>query len=123
MNLALYVAVGLLAGVLSGLFGVGGGIIIVPALVFLLGFGQVAAAGTSLVALLLPVGLGGVLSYYQAGKIDGGHIRAGFLIAAGMFAGSFLGSKVALVLSELLLKRLFALLLLGLAIKTWLSAR
>jgi uncharacterized membrane protein YfcA len=75
------------------------------------------------VALLLPVGLGGVLSYYNAGKIDGSHIRAGLIVAAGVFVGGFFGSKLALLMSEQLLKRLFAVLLLVVAVKTWLSAR
>lgn len=123
MNIPLFLLVGLLAGVLSGVFGIGGGIVIVPALVFIVGFHQTAAAGTSLVALLLPVGLGGVLSYYQAGKIDGTHIKAGFLIAAGMVVGSFFGARIAMLCSELMLKRLFAVFLLVVAVKTWLSAR
>lgn len=123
MHQALYLAVGLAAGVMSGLFGVGGGIIIVPALVFLTGASQTAAAGTSLVALLLPVGLGGVLAYYRAGEINTSHIRMGLLIAAGLFAGGFGGAKLALVLGDKTLKQLFALLLFVLAIKTWMSAR
>jgi uncharacterized membrane protein YfcA len=123
MNDMTFILVGLAAGILSGMFGVGGGIIIVPALVFMASFSQVTAAGTSLVALLLPVGLGGVLSYYNAGKIDGSHIRAGLIVAAGVFVGGFFGSKLALLMSEQLLKRLFAVLLLVVAVKTWLSAR
>lgn len=123
MNILLFLFVGLGAGVLSGLFGIGGGIIIVPALVFLAGFTQLTAAGTSLVALLLPVGLGGVVSYYSEGKIDGSHIRAGLWVAAGVFVGGFFGSKLAMLMSEQLLKRLFAGMLLVVAAKTWMSAR
>lgn len=123
MHTVIFLAVGLAAGILSGLFGVGGGILIVPALVYLTGFSQTAAAGTSLVSLLLPVGLGGVWSYYSAGKIDNSHIKAGLLVALGLFAGGFAGSKLGLLMSEQLLKRLFAVLLLVVAVKTWISAR
>src|SRR6185436_9225132 len=69
-TIALLVVVGLAAGVLSGLVGVGGGIIIVPALVFFLGFNQLQAQGTSLGLLLLPVGIFAVINYYKAGNID-----------------------------------------------------
>ena len=108
----------MLTGVSPG-FGVGGGIILVPILVLVLGYSQVTATGTSLVALLLPVGLLGVLNYYNAGKIDMNNIKVGLLIAAGMFVGTYAGSLIALPLSDSLLRKLFAVLLFGLAIRLW----
>src|SRR5690348_4512389 len=100
MALPLFIIIGIAAGILAGLFGVGGGLIIVPALVFLLRFSQVTATGTSLVALLAPVGLGGVYAFYQAGKINNENIKQGLLISLGMFLGSFIGAKVALTFPD-----------------------
>ena len=119
MSLPLFIVIGLAAGVLAGLFGVGGGLIIVPALVFVLRFSQVEATGTSLVALLAPVGLGGVYAYYAAGKISGTNIKQGLLISLGMFLGSFLGAKLALSFPDHLLKRGFAVFLVIVAIRMW----
>lgn len=100
--------VGLLAGVLSGLIGVGGGIIIVPALIFFLGFTQKQAQGTSLGLLLLPIGILAVINYYRAGYID---VKVVLVMALAFVAGGFLGSKIALVISEAALKRIFAIVL------------
>lgn len=110
----LLLAMGLAAGVLSGLVGVGGGIIIVPALVFFLGFSQKAAQGTSLGLLLLPVGILAVLNYYNKGLID---VRVVFIMATGFLLGGFFGSKLALVLSEAVVKRIFAVVLFYTAFK------
>lgn len=104
---------GLGAGVLSGLFGIGGGIIIVPGLVYLFGFSQHKAQGTSLVALLLPVGILAVLRYYKAGHIE---FSSGLLLALGLFLGAYFGANVANSLPTLLLKRLFGGLFLIIAI-------
>jgi uncharacterized membrane protein YfcA len=100
--------IGLAAGMLSGLVGVGGGIIIVPALVFFLGFSQYQAQGTSLGLLLLPVGILAVMSYYQKGHID---VKVIGIMAAGFVLGGFLGSKLALAISETAVKRIFAVIL------------
>ena len=99
---------GVVAGVASGLFGIGGGLIIVPALVFVFGMDQQAASGTSLVALLLPVGALGVWNYWQAGKINAWHLQSGLIVAVGLTAGAYFGSKLALDISPILLRRLFA---------------
>lgn len=113
-TILLLLALGLLAGILSSMVGIGGGIVIVPALVFLFGISQKMAQGTSLVMLLPPIGLLAVINYYKAGFVD---LRlAGILIVA-FVAGSYFGSKVALNLSELMLKRIFGVLLMLLAIK------
>ncbi len=79
-------SLGIVAGILSGMFGVGGGIVIVPALVVFFGMTQQSAGGTSLVALLLPVGLLGVIEYYHSGKISMEKILIGLIIAAGLFS-------------------------------------
>lgn len=104
----LLVLIGLAAGVLSGLVGVGGGIIVVPALVFFLGFTQQQAQGTSLGLLLLPVGILAVLNYYKQGHID---IRVVGIMAAAFVIGGWLGSKWALSLPEVTVKRIFAIIL------------
>jgi uncharacterized membrane protein YfcA len=100
--------IGLLAGILSGLIGVGGGIIIVPALVFFLGFTQKEAQGTSLGLLLLPIGILAVMNYYNKGLID---VKVVGIMAFAFLLGGFLGSKIALAISEEALKRIFAIVL------------
>jgi uncharacterized protein len=107
-TIVLLVVVGLLAGILSGLVGLGGGVIIVPALVFLLGFSQHQATGTSLGILLLPAGIFAVMNYYQKGFID---VKVVLLIFAGFLVGGWLGSKISLSINEALLKKIFAIVL------------
>ena len=106
--------IGLAAGMLSGLVGVGGGIIIVPCLVFFLGFSQKLAQGTSLGILLLPIGILGALQYHKQGYID---FKVIAIIAAAFFFGSFLGSKIALSLSQENIKKIFAVIMMLVAIK------
>jgi uncharacterized protein len=102
-------AVGIGAGVLSGMFGIGGGVIIVPALVALLNFDQKQAVGTSLAALLLPVSAGAVVSYYQSGKLNP---SVAGLVAVGLLFGAFIGAKIALSLPSQTVKRLYGVFLL-----------
>src|SRR5215204_4068169 len=108
------VIIGLAAGMLSGLIGVGGGIIVVPALVYFLGFSQHEAQGTSLGLLLLPVGILAVLNYYKQGHID---LKVIAIMSIAFVLGGWLGSKLSLVLSELLVKRIFAVILFYAAFK------
>jgi len=110
----LLIIIGLTAGILSGLVGVGGGIIIVPALVFFLGFTQQQAQGTSLGLLLLPVGILAVLNYYNKGQID---IRVVGIMAITFVIGGWFGSKWALTLPEKTVKRIFAVILFYSAVK------
>lgn len=117
MEIITFIALGILAGILSGLFGIGGGIILIPALVLGCGFSQQRANGTSLVALLLPVGILAVREYYRAGKIGVSDIRGGLLIAIGIFLGAYVGSKLALRLPEVWLRRGFAALLVYSAVR------
>ena len=101
-------AVGLVAGVLSGMFGIGGGIVIVPALVILLGYTQNTATGTSLMALLLPVGALAVWAYSRNGNVD---VKVGLVLAIGVFVGALAGARIALGASDLTMRRAFAVLL------------
>lgn len=110
----LLILVGLAAGLLSGLVGIGGGIIVVPALIYLLGFSQFNAQGTSLALLMFPVGILGVLQYYRQGHVNFGVV---LILALGFVAGSFLGSKVSLSLNQETVKKIFALLLAAIAVK------
>jgi uncharacterized membrane protein YfcA len=112
MEYLVLIGIGVGAGILAGLFGIGGGVVIVPALVLLLKMEQHTATGTSLVALLLPVGLLGVWSYIRAGNITGMHVRFGLLIAAGLVLGTYLGAQLAEHLSNDTLRKLFAVFLL-----------
>ena len=108
------IIIGLSAGILSGLVGVGGGIIVVPALVFFLGFSQYQAQGTSLGLLLLPVGILAVASYYNKGHID---IKVVCIMAIAFVIGGWLGSRLALSISLLAVKRIFAVILFYTAFK------
>jgi uncharacterized membrane protein YfcA len=109
MQIVGFIVLGLAAGVLAGLAGVGGGIIIVPLLVFAFGFTQHMAQGTSLAVLIPPVGLLAMLKYYKAGDVN---LKAAALIAAGILIGSVFGAKIALDLPQATLKKLFGVVLL-----------
>lgn len=102
-------AIGIIAGILAGMFGIGGGVVIVPALILLSGFTIVQANGTSLAALLLPVGILAVMSYYKAGLIN---IRISALVAVGLLLGVVLGSFIALNIPTSVLKFFYGLFLL-----------
>jgi uncharacterized membrane protein YfcA len=108
------IIVGLAAGVLSGLVGVGGGIIIVPALVLILGFSQHEAQGTSLGLLLLPVGILAVINYYQKGYID---LKVVAIMSIAFVLGGWLGSKLALTMSQDMVRKVFAIILFYTAFK------
>lgn len=113
-TLILLLIIGLAAGFLSGLIGIGGGIIIVPALVLIAGFSQKLAQGTSLGILLLPVGILAVIQYYKQGYLNVNYVA---IIAIAFVLGSFLGSKLALSLSDDKMKKIFAVILLLLSLK------
>jgi len=110
------ILIGVAAGLLSGLVGVGGGIIIVPALVYILAFTQKQAQGTSLAILLLPIGILAVLNYYKDPTVQL-DVKVVALIAVGFLAGSYFGSKLALSWSDITVKKVFAIFLLLFAIK------
>lgn len=106
------ILIGILAGALSGLVGVGGGIIMVPLLVLLFGFNQHQAQGTSLAVLAVPVTAVAVFSYYKEGQVN---IKYAAIIAAFFVVGSVFGSKLALTLDQKMLKKIFAVVLLVIA--------
>lgn len=107
---------GAVVGVVSGLVGIGGGAILVPALVITFGMNQHQAQGTSLATLLLPVGAFAVWQYYQAGNVD---LRLAALLAVGFAVGAYFGAVLAQGASDVWLRKTFAILLLGLAAKAW----
>lgn len=102
--------IGLASGVVSGFFGVGGAVVIVPALTFFMGMSQHKAQGTSLAALLLPVGFLGFWEYYRKGNAD---IRLGLLIAFGVFVGAFLGGYLAQWLPSPFMRKAFGVFLMS----------
>jgi uncharacterized membrane protein YfcA len=108
------VVVGIAAGMLSGMVGIGGGIVIVPALVYLLAFPQKSAQGTTLALLLFPIGILGVYNYYKQGYVEFKYVA---VIALGFVMGSFFGSKIALGMSEEKVKRFFAIVMMLVALK------
>jgi len=113
-TILLLILVGLVAGILSGMVGIGGGIIIVPALVFFLGFNQHQAQGTSLGLLLLPVGFLAVMNYYNKGFID---IKVVVIMSIAFIIGGWLGSKLSLALPGDTVKKIFGILLFYTGIK------
>ncbi len=108
------VFIGILAGIASGFIGVGGGIIIVPALVFALGLTQHEAQGTSLLLMLPPIGILAVMNYYKAGEIN---LTYGAVIAVTFVIGGYIGSKIALKLSPAWVKLIFGILMVYVAAK------
>jgi uncharacterized membrane protein YfcA len=110
----LFILIGIVAGILSGMFGIGGGVIIVPALMFLCGFSQLKAQGTSLAILLPPVGIFAFIEYYKKGQVN---VQAGVLIVIFLVIGSVFGSKLAQNLPIEVLKKSFGILMLLISIK------
>lgn len=115
----LLLGLGVVAGVLSGLFGIGGGVVIVSALVLVGRWPIMLATGTSLGALLLPVGLLGALEYQRRGLLD---FKASALIALGIFLGAWFGARLALGTPPATLQRLFAVFLVVMAVRMWIGA-
>jgi len=115
MNIiSLYLLLGLSAGVLSGIVGLGGGVIMVPALIFLFGFSQHMAQGTTLAVMIPPIGILAAWTYYNNGYVD---IKVAIIIAIGFVIGGLLGAKIAVSLSNVALKKIFAVVLLLISAK------
>ncbi len=118
MEILILLFIGLLAGFMSGLIGIGGGIVIIPALVYLLGYSQQNAQGTSLGLLLPPIGILAVLNYHKAGFVN---IKAAAIMCITFIIGSHITSKIAVELPETIIKKMFAVFLLFYAAKLFLE--
>lgn len=114
MNYLPLLGIGLVAGVFSGMFGIGGGLIIVPALLFLLQIKELEAIGTSLAALIPPVGLLGAFEYYRNGYIN---VKYAALIAIGLFIGAYFGAKIMIGIPPHMIKRIYGTFLAAIAIR------
>ena len=104
VNILLFILVGLFAGTISGVIGIGGGVVIVPALVLLFGFTQQMAQGTTLALLVPPIGFLAAYTYFRAGYVD---LKAAVFVCIGFFIGGLLGSKVAVNVPAAILKKVF----------------
>ena len=109
-SIAMFLVIGLVSGVSAGMFGIGGGILIVPALIYFAKFSQHNAIGTSLAILLPPVGLGAVMEYYRHGNVD---LRAAAFVAIALFIGGWIGANFAGQISDHILKLMFGIFVLG----------
>lgn len=112
MNLFLYIIVGIFAGIVSGLIGIGGGIIIVPCLIYIFGFSQHMAQGTTLAMLIPPIGLLAALTYYKQGHVN---LLVAGLLCLGFVLGAYFGAKFAVGFSEIVLRKIFGVCLLMIA--------
>lgn len=113
-TLLILILIGMAAGFLGGLVGIGGGVLIVPALVLFLGLSQHKAQGISLAMILFPVGILGVINYYKKGYVD---FKYAGLLAVGFLIGSYVGSKFSLSLPQETVKKVFAVVMILLALK------
>ena len=114
MNIVLYLLVGLLGGVISGMLGIGGGIVMVPALAFLFGLSQHQAQGTTLALMVPPIGLLAAWTYYKAGFVD---LRIAAFVCLGFFFGGLVGAKFVVELSEPILRKMFGVVLLIISLR------
>jgi len=112
------IVIGIITGVMAGMLGIGGAIIMIPALVYILGISQTTAQGTSLAVMLPPVGIIAAYNYYKAGEVN---IKFAIILAICFLAGSYFGSKLALSIPQAVLKKIFGILLLLVAAKMLLS--
>jgi uncharacterized protein len=116
MHVALIVLLGFVVGILVGVMGIGGGLIVVPALVHFVGMDQHLAQGTSLFILLPPLGLGALSVYWKNNKVN---LRAGFVCALGILIGGFAGGRLAIATDSAHLQSAFGLFLMVAAVLTW----
>jgi len=114
----LYIALGLGAGMLSGMMGIGGGLIIVPVLVLLFGFSQHEAQGTTLALMVPPIGLPAAWAYYKSGSVN---VEVAILVGIGFFLGGFLGAKMANLVAPVALERIFGVAMLLVSLKMLLA--
>jgi uncharacterized membrane protein YfcA len=114
LEITQFILLGLVAGTLAGILGIGGAIFVVPALVFLFGWSQHMAQGTTLAMLVPPIGILAALRYYQAGHVD---LRVAGLLCIGFFIGGFFGAQIANALSAETLRKVFGIALILVAIR------
>ncbi len=115
-HVTLIALIGAAAGLLGGMLGLGGAIIIIPALVMFVGYSQQMAQGTALIMMVLPVGALAAFQYYQKGFVD---VKAALILAVFFFAGAFFGAKLATQIPQDILKKTFAIMLVSIAVKMW----
>jgi uncharacterized protein len=116
--LLILIVIGIITGVMAGMLGIGGAVIMIPALVYLLGISQQTAQGTSLAVMLPPVGIIAAYNYYKAGHVN---FKFAIILAVFFLAGSYFGSKLALNIPQAMLKKIFGVLLILVAAKMLLS--
>ena len=116
--LLILIGIGILTGFMAGMLGIGGAIIMIPALVLLMGFTQQGAQGTSLAVMLPPIGIIAAYNYYKAGEVN---IKFALILAVAFLFGSYFGSKLALSMPQALLKKVFGILLLLVAARMLLT--
>jgi len=108
-TLLIVIVIGIITGVMAGMLGIGGAIIMIPALVFFLGFSQQMAQGTSLAVMLPPIGILATYNYWKAGQVD---LKVALILAVMFLVGSYFGSKLAITIPQPTLKKIFGVLLL-----------
>lgn len=113
-DILVLLSIGLLAGILSGLVGIGGGIVIVPVLVYYFAMNQKTAQGTVLFMFLLPIGILGVINYYKAGHVD---MKSAVIMAITFAVGSYIGSRTAIAIDTKVVKQIFAVVMILVGIK------
>lgn len=113
-TILLLLLIGICSGFLSGLIGIGGGVVIVPALIFVMGYSQHQAQGTALAMFLIPIGILGVMNYYKAGQVE---VKTALIVCSTFVIGSFLGSKLALTIDQQTLRRIFGVIVLLISLK------
>ncbi len=114
LDILLLAVIGLAAGVFGGMVGLGGGVIMIPAMIYFLGMNQISAQGTSLAVMLPPVGILAVMNYYKSGQIN---LKYALIIAIAFTIGGYFGSKIALTIPVATVKKIFGLALIAIALK------
>lgn len=114
LHVILYIAVGLVSGILGGLLGIGGGIIIIPAFIYIFGMSQHMAQGTTLALMVPPIGLLAAWTYYNHGDVN---LKAAAFVCIGFFIGGLLGAKLAVGIPEAMLRKTFGIAMLAIALQ------
>ena len=114
MNILIILIIGFAGGIAGGLLGIGGAVVMIPGLVFFAGYKQLTAQGTTLLAMIPPIGILAAMEYYKAGHAE---IKTAAIIAAGFLIGAYIGSKLALNVNPQILKKIFGILLLYISLK------